>query len=118
MEDAVVIEGIEDDPVIRTSWLESKIDPEEIPEVGTTTTIVKIRRVTSRFFVSERNPRGERYIIVTPLGDTYLNWTSFRKLRDAFGTDTKEWRGKEVTITKRLELVRGVERQVLYFEPA
>ena len=116
MED--VVEEIVDDPVIRSSWLENKIDANEIPETGTTTTIVKIRRVTSRQFVTDRNPNGERYIIVTPFGDAYLNWTSFKSLRNAFGLNTKDWRGKSVNVFKRVQMVRGVEKQVLYFEPA
>lgn len=110
-----ITEEITDDPVIRSSWLENKINPDDISPAGTTTTVVKLRRVNSAQFVTEKNPRGEKYIVVTTIGDAYLNWTSFKKLRTAFGDDAKLWRGKQVTITKRLQMVVGTERTVLYF---
>jgi len=65
--------------------------------------------------------KTDRTVLTVMLkGEEYrwgINNTTNDRLVDAFGGDSQSWIGKEVAITKRLMIVAGKERNVLYGVP-
>ena len=74
---------------------------------------------------AEKSKFGKERTVVTVklrrTGDVFrwsLNTTTNDRLVDKFGEEGELWKGKEVKIQKRSEVVRGEERWVLYAVPS
>lgn len=74
---------------------------------------------------AEKSKFGKERTVVTiklkRTGDIYrwsLNTTTNDRLVDRFGEDGGMWQGKEIKIQKRVENVRGEDKDVLYAVPS
>ena len=96
------------------SMISNKMDSEKLQD-GDKFVISKILKHNNNQFVTDKNKNGDRYSMETDKGSAWLNWTSVKNLRSAFGDDTSAWNGKTVKVLKQNALVNGVQRIVLYF---
>ena len=96
-------------PIIeKLSFLENAMDKNLIID-GESQTIELVKKVKTPKY-------GDRYIIRTNKGETFLNWTSVKALTKAFGDNTINWKGMGVKITKTKMMVEKELRTVLYFD--
>jgi hypothetical protein len=61
--------------------------------------------------------RGYMVVRVVRTGDTYtwgLNGTTWDRLIDAFGDDSKLWTGKKVKVRFETRMIRGEPKQIIY----
>ena len=99
------------------SMISNKIDSEKV-QGGDVFVISKILKHNNNQFVTEKNKNGDRYSMETDKGSAWLNWTSVKNLRNDFGDNTGDWKGKKVKVVKQNALVNGQQRIVLYFSKA
>jgi len=91
---------IEEDPIIsRPRLIENPLDKNAIPQDGILVRIEKVVKVNTRF--------GERYILKTSAGDTWFPKRELYKMADKWGSNSANWRGKQIKLRTENIIVRN-----------
>ena len=72
-------------------------------------TIEKVLKVRTRY--------GNRYLLQTDKGDVWVPWGEVKKLANAFGVATRDWKGKRVLIKTALVKVGGELKKTVIIDP-